>query len=116
VPPPNKASAPFKANPPPRKEEAPYYHAEARKDGGLPSMSQNKEQLTKVFASFFKKKHFFLFFFEKKNQKTFVYLALLCPYYRASSRKLARSSASSPTASPSDTSARSTAGCASARR
>ncbi|MEJ0049097.1 MAG: hypothetical protein WDN04_25530 [Rhodospirillales bacterium] len=37
--------------------------------------SANKEQLTKVFASFFKKKHFFLFFFEKKNQKTFVNLA-----------------------------------------
>jgi hypothetical protein len=29
---------------------------------------QNKTELTKVFASFFKKK----FFFEKENQKTFV--------------------------------------------
>jgi hypothetical protein len=35
-------------------------------------MSSDKEQLTKVFASFFKKKSFFLFFFEKKNQKTFI--------------------------------------------
>jgi hypothetical protein len=42
-----------------------------------PSMSPKNEQLTKVFASFFKKKRFFLFFFEKKNQKTFVHLAFL---------------------------------------
>jgi hypothetical protein len=41
----------------------------------LPTAS-NKEQLTKVFASFFKKKRFFLFFFEKKNQKTSIYWAL----------------------------------------
>jgi len=40
----------------------------------LPTAS-NKEQLTKVFASFFKKKRFLLFFFEKKNQKTFTYWA-----------------------------------------
>jgi hypothetical protein len=39
--------------------------------------SPNEEQLTKVFASFFKKKRFFLFFFEKKNQKTFVYLVFV---------------------------------------
>jgi hypothetical protein len=38
--------------------------------------SSNTEQLTKVFASFFKKKRFFLFFFEKKNQKTFIHWAL----------------------------------------
>jgi hypothetical protein len=36
----------------------------------------SKQQLTKVFASFFKKKCFFLFFFEKKNQKTFIPLVL----------------------------------------
>jgi iron complex outermembrane receptor protein len=44
----------------------------------LPSTSPNTEQLTKVFASFFKEKPFFLFFFEKKNQKTFVHLTVPC--------------------------------------
>jgi hypothetical protein len=42
---------------------------------GRLALSAGREQLTKVFASFFKKKDFFLFFFEKKNQKTFVNLA-----------------------------------------
>jgi hypothetical protein len=34
-----------------------------------------RNQLAKVFASFFKKKRCLLFFFEKKNQKAFVHFS-----------------------------------------
>jgi hypothetical protein len=48
----------------------------SRLQGGLRA-ARARNQVPKVFASFFKKNCFLLFFFEKKNQKTFVYFGLI---------------------------------------